>query len=343
VEFVREHVIRPVPHRHFVFALPKVLRPAFRYRRRLLPKLALCAWKALSSFLREDTRGDALPAAIVSIQTAGEFLNWHPHLHVLAPAGAFRTDGSFIPSPVFDAAVLRGLFQANVLSLLLRERMISPELVERMRTWRHSGFHAFAGEEIPDIPDALRVGLYMVRGPAATSRLHADPEQDPKVLYLAKGAVPDHGEERVSSGHRDYDYLEWIARLTSHIPDRGTQLVHYYGAYSNAHRGVTRRREIFLAIPPEDDPSDPPRPDSPWLAARRKSWAKLIRRVYEVDPLLCCCGERMRVAGFITQPTVILKILHHIGRRFDPLKLPGRSPPLLDHFCPDPFPDYGPQ
>jgi hypothetical protein len=37
VEFVREQVIRPIPHRHFVFALPKVLRPAFRYRRRLLP------------------------------------------------------------------------------------------------------------------------------------------------------------------------------------------------------------------------------------------------------------------------------------------------------------------
>ena len=32
-------------------------------------------------------------------ETAGEFLNWHPHLHVLAPAGAFRTDGSFAHSP----------------------------------------------------------------------------------------------------------------------------------------------------------------------------------------------------------------------------------------------------
>lgn len=48
-EFVREQVIRPVPHRHLVFPLPKVLRPAFRNRRRLLPKLAQCAWKALST------------------------------------------------------------------------------------------------------------------------------------------------------------------------------------------------------------------------------------------------------------------------------------------------------
>ncbi len=148
----------------------------------------------------------------------------------------------------------------------------------------------------------------------------------------------------MSAGHRDYDYLEWIARLTSHIPERGTQLVHYYGAYSNAHRGIARRREVFVGVPPEDEPPDPPRPDSPWHAVRRKSWARLLRRVYEIDPLLCRCGERMRVVGFITQPPVIRNILDHIGRRFDPLKLPGRSPPLLDDFSPDPFPrTYGPQ
>ena len=68
-------------------------------------------------------------------------------------------------------------------------------------------------------------------------------------------------------------------------------------------------------LPPEDKPPDPPRPDSAWLAARRKSWARLIRRVYEVDPLLCPCGERMRVVGFLAQAPVIRKILTHIWRR----------------------------
>ena len=58
---------------------------------------------------------------------------------------------------------------------------------------------------------------------------------------LPRETVPDHGEERGSSGHRDYDYLEWIARLTSHIPDRGTQFVHYNGACSNTHRGIARQ------------------------------------------------------------------------------------------------------
>jgi hypothetical protein len=45
----------------------------------------------------------------------------------------------------------------------------------------------------------------------------------------------------------------------------------------------------------------------------------------------------------LAKPPVIRKILDHIGRRFDPLKLPGRVPPLWDDFFPDSFPDYGPQ
>jgi len=33
------------------------------------------------------------------------------------------------------------------------------------------------------------------------------------------------------------DYLEFIARVTSHIPDKGQVMVRYYGLYANAHRG----------------------------------------------------------------------------------------------------------
>ena len=45
------------------------------------------------------------------------------------------------------------------------------------------------------------------------------------------------------------DYLEFIARVTSHIADKGQVMVRYYGLYSNAHRGKMRKREV--------DPSRP--------------------------------------------------------------------------------------
>ena len=69
----------------------------------------------------------------------------------------------------------------------------------------------------------------------------------------------------------------------------------------------------------------PPKSETAWLKERRKSWARLIRRVYEADPLLCRCGQWMRVVGFITQAPVIRKILDHVGRRFEPLVLPSRE------------------
>jgi len=37
------------------------------------------------------------------------------------------------------------------------------------------------------------------------------------------------------------DYLEFIARVTSHIPDKGQVMVRYYGLYANAHRGKARK------------------------------------------------------------------------------------------------------
>jgi len=37
--------------------------------------------------------------------------------------------------------------------------------------------------------------------------------------------------------------------------------------------------------------------------AVRKRWADLLRRVYEVDPLVCPkCAGQMRVVGFVTEP-----------------------------------------
>jgi hypothetical protein len=80
--------------------------------------------------------------------------------------------------------------------------------------------------------------------------------------------VPDPWNESISEGHGKYDSLEWIARLTSHILEGGAQLVQYYGAYSNAHRGF---------------PLTPKKPENTCLMERRKSWARFIHSVYEVD------------------------------------------------------------
>jgi len=43
------------------------------------------------------------------------------------------------------------------------------------------------------------------------------------------------------------DYLEFIARVTSHIPDKGQVMLRDYGLYANAHRGKNNKIRLLLA------------------------------------------------------------------------------------------------
>jgi hypothetical protein len=60
----------------------------------------------------------------------------------------------------------------------------------------------------------------------------------------------------------------------------------------------------------------------------RPSWARLLHRIFEVDPLLCPkCGTEMKVVGVIMEPAVIDKILKHLARTGGGDRFEGRGPP----------------
>ena len=105
------------------------------------------------------------------------------------------------------------------------------------------------------------------------------------------------------------DYLELIARVTSHIPDKGQVMVRYYGLYANAHRGKVRKANrvpVVLSLI-EEDPA----------TLTSKSWADMIRKVYEVDPIICPrCAGRMRVVAFLTEHAVVDRIIRHLELTF---------------------------
>ncbi len=81
-EWLCREVVKAVPHRHVVLSIPKILRRYFLYDRKLLSKLSRCGWKALKAFYTTGVRDSkAVPGAVVAIQTFGDFLGFHPHLH----------------------------------------------------------------------------------------------------------------------------------------------------------------------------------------------------------------------------------------------------------------------
>jgi hypothetical protein len=49
-----------------------------------------------------------------------------------------------------------------------------------------------------------------------------------------------------------------------------------------------------------------------------KGWAEMIRKVYEVDPLLCpTCSGQMRIISFIQEPKTIDRIIGHLKLTFE--------------------------
>ena len=60
--------------------------------------------------------------------------------------------------------------------------------------------------------------------------------------------------------------------------------------------------------------------------AYRKNWARLIQKIYEVDPLTCSkCQGRMRIISFIEDEEVVKKILKHLGLWLVKPKAPPRA------------------
>ena len=66
----------------------------------------------------------------------------------------------------------------------------------------------------------------------------------------------------------------------------------------------------------------------PLAVAQLIAWARLLARVFEVNPLLCPqCRHEMRVVGFVTQPAVIDKILAHRETKQLTSPFEPRAPP----------------
>jgi len=66
-----------------------------------------------------------------------------------------------------------------------------------------------------------------------------------------------------------------------------------------------------------------PRPITPKVREKRRrmSWARLLKRVFDIDIEHCPnCGGALKIIAAIEDPPVIVKILTHLG-------LPARAPP----------------
>ena len=193
-EWLCEEVLKAVPHRHFVFSIPKILRRYFLYDRKLLAKLSICAWKVISAYQKSAVPYDkAAPGASIAVQTYGDFLNFNPHLHAIVSDGCFLDDGSFRMAPGFMVEDLEEACQYEVLKMLKKEGKITDAVIENMLSWHHTGFHVYIGDRIfPDDKTGLgNLARYIIRACFSQERMVYVPAKEStdgmaKVVYTSK-------------------------------------------------------------------------------------------------------------------------------------------------------------
>ena len=231
-------------------------------------------------------------------QTFGGKANWNPHVHALITGACRDREGNQYAFPEItdgDLKVIEELFAALVFRMLLEENMISEELVVKMSSWKHSGFSVHSGRRInAEDEDSLKtLSEYISRAPFSLERMVFKENSD-TVLYRG-----EHFHPTLARNFDVTDPLEWISRITAHIPKKGSKQVIYYGAYSQAWRGRERRQGI-LPKASADEGSISSESCFSYSNHQRQQWAVLLKKVWDIDALKCPeCGGNMKVISFI--------------------------------------------
>jgi hypothetical protein len=192
--------------------------------------------------------------------------------------------------------------------------------------WKNSGFSVDNSVFIFAYNDKARESLcqYIARHPVALKKITYESTKK-KILYHTK--YNDYWGENIKL----FNATDFIADLTLHIPPKGKHLIRYYGLYASRTKGKSKQNGRYekFGIKKETDDKliDTFKFDNENTSNEKskKSWARLIQKVYEVAPLICpYCKSEMRIIAVIQDKSEIQKIITCLERK-------NKSPPVLEN------------
>jgi hypothetical protein len=257
-------LLLPVPYFHVVFTLPAELRrPVRDHQRALLGALFRAAFDSLAALCADSRWVGGLVGALAVLHTWTRTLEWHPHVHLLVPAGALAPDGqTWLEPPERQQPFL---VPVRALAEHFRGRFLS------------LARHAVPGTPLPLIPwDKPWV---VFAKPVARARAVLDY----LARYVHRTALTDKAivacdDRSVTFTYRDSrDGLrksmtlpahEFLRRFLQHVPLRGLHRVRAFGLLHPTQRTTLRRLQLLLA-PPVPSPAPPDDADTPDAARKR--------------------------------------------------------------------------
>ena len=130
--------------------------------------------------------------------------------------------------------------------MLKKKRKITEATIKLILSWHHTGFNVYCTERIypRDTKSMENFARYIIRASFSQERLNYIRE-DSKVIYKSKKR----------SETKEFDAIDFIASVCSHIPNKNEQMVRYTGYYSNVCRGRREKEGTYESdfVVEEDD------------------------------------------------------------------------------------------
>jgi hypothetical protein len=337
-----ENVLPRLPFRQFVMSFPMRIRHYLETHQILQIILKIVVDEIRKTLIScSPNVSNPQIGAISFIQYFGNTLNYHPHFHLVVADGIFSDEQGLLfheatltPDDVEDT---QEHIQRRVLRYFYKRGFFDKDEVEKMLAYENSGFSLNANVKIEsfDKTGLERLIRYCARPPFASENLRWSGK-----LLIYRFPKPSH----TGKTYVQLDPLDFIDRISKFIPYPRRHRHHFHGAFAPS--SPLRTQVVANAQKKPENTSQAMQEAIQKIKKASRTWAKLISRIYEVDPLICSsCGKKIKIISFVTHPEQIRRILKGIGW---PIIIPEFEPPYeltIDNICqlfptPDGFPEF---
>lgn len=276
----QRQLLLPVPYFHVVFTLPDELRRLVRsHQRVLVGVLFRAAFDAVATLTRDARFLGARIGALAVLHTWTRTLEWHPHVHMLVPAGGLAPDGrTWRPLPrrkrrfLAPVRALAAHFRGRFLDLARRalHGVPFPHIPWEKRWVVFAKPVAHGAEQVLEY-----LGRYVHRTAMSDRALVA---MDDRTVTFRYRDARDHRHKVLTLPAE-----EMLRRFLQHVPPRGMHRVRAFGLLHPGERATLRRLQLLLAPRPRDGdhaPASPPAARATTRCARcGEAGLALVRRV----------------------------------------------------------------
>jgi hypothetical protein len=287
----READLLPVSYLHMVFTIPDKLNKLFLKHQKDCYNILFRTVKRVMDCFADNP--DFLGARIgytAVLHTWGQNLQYHPHLHLVVPAGGITANDKWLPSKgdgefLFPVKEMSKVFRAKMVAAL-RQWAKEEEIPTSNRMFNSLFEKPWAVYAKPPFAGPKQVLAYLGR------YTHRTAISDGRILQVDNKTVTFRWRDYRDGDKQKISMLPgevFLQRFCLHILPHGFTRIRHYGFMSSAAKGK--------ALPALYEYFNQPRPQK-----KKMGWEEIAETRMDIVVGFCThCGARMRLVEIIPE------------------------------------------